>query len=286
MWLLLPTLQPRPRHSACLGNACSSLLCSEDPSHWTKHRLREPLTEALFWVAERIQGPRGTRHGVSHTWKTRMELTLTSREEKGCFQATFSDRNPLHSLSYKPSLIGALPQQPADVPVALIHFQVHTERGQDVPLCQPLVGRLRLQRPQQPHRLHAQVAAPQRRRAAEVELAIAPRSVASVGLEKLPALVHQAGPEGDGLLGQETLHTDLHGVIEQAPGRRQDQHLRRHPSSIGGERSRPSACQDTGCPGEDHRKPLAPQASNFCSKSRRNHRDCFLGLAGTGCWEA
>lgn len=58
------------------------------------------LAEALLWVVECIQGPRGIiRGGVSHTWKTRMELKLTRREKEGCFETTFSDRNPLHSLS-------------------------------------------------------------------------------------------------------------------------------------------------------------------------------------------
>lgn len=102
----------------------------------------------------------------------------------------------------------------AHVPVALKHFQVHTERGQYVPLCQPLIGCFRLQRPQQPHRLHSRVAASQRRGAAEVELPAAPRSVASVGLEEQPTLVHQAGSDGDRLLWQETRHADLHGVVE------------------------------------------------------------------------
>lgn len=113
--------------------------------------------------------------------------------------------------------------------MALIHFHVHTERGQDVPLCQPLVGRFGLQSPEQPHRLHSQIAAPQRWGAAEVQLPAAPSPVESVGLEKLPALVYQAGSEGDRLLRLQPGHTDPHGLIEQAPAGRQDGHPRRHP---------------------------------------------------------
>lgn len=217
------------------GHACSPCSAARIQAAGPKRRQREPPVEALLWVVECIQGPRCTTRGVSHTWKTRTELKLTGREEEGCFQPTFSDRNPLHSLSYKPSFIGAFSQQAAHVPVALIHFKVHTERGQDVPLCQPLIGRCSLQSPEQPHRLHARIAAPQRWGAAEVELSAAPSSVASVGLEELPALVHQAGSEGDRLLRQQTRHTDLHRLIEEAPGGRQNRHLHRHPSAPAGE---------------------------------------------------
>lgn len=142
--------------------------------------------------------------------------------------------------------MGAFSQQPAHVPVALIHLQVHTERGQDVPLCQPLIGRFGAQRPQQPHRLHSRVAAPQRWGAGQVELPAAPSPVASVGLEELPTLVHQAGSEGDLLLRQETCHADLHGVVEQTPGGGQNRHLHRHRALLAGS----GGCwfwRDAGC---------------------------------------
>lgn len=58
----------------CLGNTRSCLLCCDDPDTCARHRLRELLAEALLWVAECIQGPRGIMPGVRHTWKNRMEL--------------------------------------------------------------------------------------------------------------------------------------------------------------------------------------------------------------------
>lgn len=94
MLALLPSLHHHPPALA-LALPGQDLLLFDDSGTWARHRLREVLAEAWLWGAECIQGPRG----VSHTWKTRMESKLTGREEEGCSETTFSDRNPLHPLS-------------------------------------------------------------------------------------------------------------------------------------------------------------------------------------------
>lgn len=180
--------------------------------------------------------------------------------------------------------MGAFSQQLAHVPMAFIYFQVYTERGQDVPLCQPLIRCFGLQRPQQSHGLHSRIAAPQRWAAGQIKLPTATSPVASVGLEELPSLIQKAGSERDRLLRQESCHTDLNGVVEQTPGRRQNGHLHRHRAL---REARAACCFLARLRLCEMRMSAACGFPGFKSlpKSRRKHSDSFLQPAGTGCWE-